>query len=199
MNDLNIVALSDIPYIITKSLYTYDLYNIIIKLIKENTKVNIITSKINMKRDIFQFDVGGKIHESEVEILGVYYKKMGAEQKNDWKLNTFGIWIWGWGHTHLAHQQTFNSRELLQYGINMDPLGPYNYIKQLLITSRGMINDPIQIDIIIAIAIFLRKRKYVYSIEQVHNDHTIITYYLIFNENIINEIYDDIMKEKLIR
>lgn len=180
MNELNVVASSDIPYIITKSLYTYDLYNIIIELIKKYTKVKIVPSKINMKRDIFQFDLKGKTYESEVEILGIYYKSQG-------------IWAWGWGISHLAPQQTFNSRELLNYGLVLDAGGSFNYIKQLLTMSRGMINDPIQIDIIVAIALFLRKRKFIYSIKEKHNGYTIVTYYLIFNEDIINEIYEGIV------
>ena len=170
---------SDIPYIVTKSLYNYDLYNIIVKLIKEYTKISIIPSKVNLKRDKFEFRFKDKKYESEVEILGIYYKNQN-------------IWIWGWNHPQLSPHQVYNSKELLLYGLNLDHVSS-SYIKQTLTTSRGKINDPIQIDIILAISLFLRKIKFIYPYEENHGEYTTITYYVLFNENIINELYDDIV------
>lgn len=176
-----IFASSDIPYIITKALSNYDLHNTAITVIKKKTNVKIFSSNINLKRDTLTFELidGLKKYKTEIEILGTYYK-------------TQGIWCWAWGNTLLKRQQIFNSKELLLYGLNLE--FPAFYIKNLLITSRGMIDDPIQVDIIIALALFLRKRKYIYPLIEKEGPNTVITYYVLFNENIIDDIYEEIKK-----
>jgi hypothetical protein len=101
----------------------------------ENTEITFIYDD---KKDIFDFDM-----------LGYF------DNQNQ-------IWIWGWLLTNLNANQTVLSRELLNYGLKLEPSSSsieHFYIKALLVNSRIKIEEDIQLETNLAICSYLIKNK----------------------------------------
>jgi hypothetical protein len=97
----------------------------------------------------------GELFRSRYEIIGVYYE--------DYKL-----WTWGWAMPNLNKNITRIIRKLLNYGIDLE--SSENYLKSELITSRFTINNPIQLEIHLALSMYLTKYPCIYSIDITTND-----------------------------
>ena len=132
---------------IKKSLIHYDNqkmnYLSILTLDHQNVKYNLENTEITFiydddKQDTFDFDVLG------------YFD------------NQNHIWIWGWLLTELNANQTLLSRELLNYGLKLEPSSnslEHFYIKALLVNSRVKIDEDIQLETNLAICSYLTKNK----------------------------------------
>lgn len=129
---------------IKKSLENFDNQNLkYIDYIKnENFKIDEHTDDIT-----FNFNDYSKT--LQYEILGYFD-------------NQSNIWIWGWLLGDLESQFTKASRELLEYGLKLEPKSnSYDHfmIKALLVNSRIHIEESIQLDINIAIYSSLMRNK----------------------------------------
>ncbi len=96
---------------------------------------------------IFNFDDTSKVYQ--YEILGYFD-------------NQAQIWIWGWLLSDLESQYTKLSRELLEYGLKLEPKSnSYDHfmIKALLVNSRIQIEESVQLDINLAIYSSLLRDK----------------------------------------
>jgi len=118
-----------------------------------------------------------KILESEVEVLGIFHHKTN-------------VFIWGWLLPYLDLKETTISRELLNYGLKLDPISntsEHFFLKSLLVNSRINIDTDIELNIIQSIAAYLLRNKYkfIYPLtikqSETNNDKFITTYYLVKN------------------
>jgi len=165
----------DTKYIISKSLEEYDISADLIRYLKKNTRIEIFEKKIDTERDLWIFhDINTDeiLFETEVEALGIYHKKAR-------------VWIWAWSIPEFNIIKINLSKELLLYALGLG--FESSYIKTLLITSRGSIIDPIQLDIHIALASYIIKKPYIYDFEQHVDDYSIFRYYILLNISAIEK------------
>jgi hypothetical protein len=72
------------------------------------------------------------------------------------------IWIWSWLLTSLERKQNKLSRGLLNYGLDLEPSSnsdEHYMIKSLLVNSRILIEDYIQLEINLAISSYLLRDR----------------------------------------
>lgn len=133
--------------LIKKALTQYDnqclKYLEILKVDHENVRFNITNTEITFTLD------SGEEKIYDFEILGYF------DYQNK-------VWIWGWLLTNLGSDQTKICRELLEYGLKLEPNSnstEHFYIKTLLVNSRISIEEDIQLDTNLAICSYLSKNK----------------------------------------
>ena len=102
--------------------------------------------------------------------------------------NQANIWIWAWLLTNLNSEQTKMSRELLNYGLKLEPTSnsiEHFFIKSLLVNSRISIEEDIQLETNLAIFSYIIKNKihFIYPrkryLENSNTDNYVTFYYLI--------------------
>ena len=100
--------------------------------------------------------------------------------------NSTQIWIWGWLMHNIKSNQTRICRDLLAYGLKLEPdtiLEEHNFIKSLLVNSRIMIDEDTQLETNLAICAYLvrDKFKFIYPRKLYLDDSkkTFITFYLL--------------------
>lgn len=132
---------------------------------------------INCNNVIFKNNIEFHLNDNdkksaEYEIIGYYDV-------------TNSIWIWGW-LLQVKYNDTELSRELLMYGLKLDPSiinAEQLYLKNLLLNSRFIVNDKIQLEINLAIFSYLLKKKFLFiypkKIYSSDNKNYIIMYYFI--------------------
>jgi len=144
--DLNLILKNNIADLIKKSLKYYDQQNI------DNEKY-INNKQISFDKDAFEI----KIIDNKKVILKKKYQILGIFDQQT------KIWIWAWLLPNLSKDETTLSRQLLDYGLKLDP-GTNNilhsYIKSQLVNARFLIEDNIELDINLAIAAYLLKNNY---------------------------------------
>ena len=114
-----------------------------------------------------------KFKNDDIEILGYY------DNENK-------IWIWGW---ILPNKISNLCYKLLDYGLNIDPTNESSYhhfIKSLLLNSRLIVNNLIELDINLAICSYILKDliKFILPYKFYLNDNKdkyITYYYLVKN------------------
>jgi hypothetical protein len=89
-----------------------------------------------------------KIFSSRYELIGTYN-------------NEYNLWVWSWSRPTMKRNNTFTTKKLVNYGIDLDP--KYSFLKSELITSRFRITNPIQIDIHISLASYLSKNPVIFK------------------------------------
>jgi hypothetical protein len=121
----------------------------------------------------------------------IIFKIDGEEKIYDYELlgyfdNQNNIWIWSWLLINLTSDQIMIARELLNYGLKLEPLSnssEHFFIKSLLVNSRIMIEEDIQLEINLAIFSYIIKKKikFIYPRKIFLNDEKkfITIYYLI--------------------
>jgi hypothetical protein len=83
------------------------------------------------------------------QILGCYY----------YDTNTY---MWGWLLPFLNLSETKISRELLNYGLSLDPISNnvnHFFLKSLLVNSRIYVNNDFELDLLLSISSYLLKNK----------------------------------------
>ncbi|VVU94708.1 hypothetical protein CPAV1605_433 [seawater metagenome] len=136
-----------------------------------NSKTIQNNSDMERNRILFYGKDNEIILESQYEFIGFYYKK-------------YNLWCWGWASPILKKNETFIIRKLLNYALEIDLTlkenEQFKFIKTVLINSRSRITDELQLDIHIALASYLSKKKMVYKRKyQLTSDPTnYIEYYL---------------------
>jgi hypothetical protein len=100
--------------------------------------------------------------------------------------NQANIWIWAWLLTNLNSEQTSMSRELLNYGLKLEPSSnsiEHFFIKSLLVNSRISIEEDIQLETNLAIFSYIIKNKikFIYPrkryLENSNNTGNYVTFY----------------------
>jgi hypothetical protein len=104
---------------------------------------------MNYKIDKIKFFKSNN-YDYDFEILGVY----------NFQLNIF---IWSWVLPYYTINQTKIARELLNYGLNLEPSSntlSHYLLKSLLINARNHIETDFELELIQAITGYLSKDKY---------------------------------------
>lgn len=174
----------NIQYIISNALIDYDKnkekINKILNLVSD---INIIYTKEDNERNIIQFtDTNDNIIlDSEFEILGIYYPEDS-------------VWIWGWAIPEIIYPNNFLSHEIFNHAMKSGR--EYLYIKSLLVNSRMIITDDVQIDINLALCTSIIKHYNVYKLVRTSSNNILSYMYIILlNEKDINSFTRDKLKE----
>jgi hypothetical protein len=158
----------EVPELIKKSLNYFDKQNYKYKeYLAKNVKINIKEKKIVDLND-------NKIIDIDYEVLGIFH--------HDSK-----VFFWGWVLPFLTNEETKISKELLNYGLSLDPQSnniDHYYLKSLFVNSRIFIENDFNLDLIQSISSYLLKDKYNFiypnTIYSKSENHFFITkYYLI--------------------
>lgn len=139
-----------------------ELYTTVVKNALEYMDINTekysyLTRKIksmNLNENVITFfDKEGKlIHKSRFSIIG----------EIDY-LNS--VWTWGWALANVDKKFIETSRRVLNYGLDLPASMNDIKMKTELITSRTQITNPIQIEIRVALSVFLSKRTFPFKID----------------------------------
>lgn len=151
---------TDIKEIIIKALNLYDRQRFKYEKYIKN-KIDIISSN-----DIRFESNDGQVTKAKYEYCG-YYDIVNS------------IWVWGW-LLPISNSNTILCRSLLNYGLNLDIESINNeqiFIKNLLLNSRYIVNDPVGMDINLAIFSLILKDKILFIYP--HKNNNIIRYYFI--------------------
>lgn len=88
------------------------------------------------------------------------------------------IWIWAWVINTLKSESTEIARNLLNYGLKLEPdkgdILEHFFIKTLLVNSRILIDDEIQLDTNIAVYSYLLKGKFSFILPRRIKNNSII-------------------------
>jgi hypothetical protein len=172
----------DVKYIISKSLEDHDRIALLIRYLKDKTKVRLVPQKRNNNRDLWTFydvNTNEPILETEVEYLSIYNSKLK-------------IWCWAWSVPLLSSLNINLSKEMLLYALKLGP--ELSYLKSILITSRGTVVDPIQVDIHLALASYILKQPYVFPYKHPMETY-MVYYYILLNTDGLNELFEKIKSE----
>ena len=172
-------------YIIRESLQQYDTNKPIIKYLLRNTTLSISETVSDTARNVFIFKdkvTGEVILNTETEILGVYYDK-------------HNVWCWGWNCVFLANGENYMSKKILMHAMSMDV--SMAYIKSLLMTSRIVIHNIVQLDIYIALGANILKNPYIYPYVETVNGGNFIKFYILFNSDSIEKLKEQLRNGKI--
>ena len=155
---------------IKKALQHYDNQNLtnieILQIPDSDVKFSLDTNTIT-------FNLDEKEKSFDFEMLGYFD-------------NHANIWIWAWLLTNLNSEQTKISRELLNYGLKLEPTSnsiEHFFIKSLLVNSRISIEEDIQLDTNLGIFSYMIKNKikFIYPrkryLENSNNKDNYVTFY----------------------
>lgn len=142
----NIDDTNDLSILIKKALEYYD---------TQNTKYQHISKLSNLpldrEKNIIKF--AGIDTEFKYEILGMF------DSMNN-------VWLWGWMSPDFLYNETNIVRNLLNYGLKINPTlineVAFNkiYLKTQLVNSRFVLEDSVQLELHLAIASYLAKDKF---------------------------------------
>jgi len=131
------------------------------------------TELLLKEKKIIDFKTKKLITNIDFQVLGVYHNKTN-------------VFIWAWVLPYLNLNETKISRELLDYGLKLEPKTnniDHYYIKSLLINSRMCIENDIDLELLQSMSAYLLKDKfdfiYEYKYGKSNDDILLTTYYLI--------------------
>jgi len=131
------------------------------------------TELLLKEKKIIDFKTKKLITNIDFQVLGVYHNKTN-------------VFIWGWVLPYLNINETKISRELLDYGLKLEPHTnniDHYYIKSLLINSRIYIENDIDLELIQSMSAYLLKDKfdfiYEYTYGKSDDDILLTTFFLI--------------------
>ena len=124
--------------------------------------------------DTIKFNFNDYVEEYDCELLGYF------DNQNN-------IWIYSWVLTNRNLSSTKISRELLEYGLKLEPnsnTDEHYMIKSLLVNSRIQIEESLQLDINLALYTSLLRDKIKFIYPQIiyldeSNKNFVTFYYLI--------------------
>lgn len=163
-------------YIISQSLIEFDKRKPIIDyLTNKNNTIKIQKGQKSTERDIIR--IYGKnddlILESEFEILGSFYPALK-------------VWNWAWANPGFVSPQNFLSKEILNRAIEWTI--DLTYLKSIVINSRTIITDIVQLDINLAFGASVIKHYYIYPYIDKSKNTEMIHYLILLNEEHLDKI-----------
>jgi hypothetical protein len=158
----------------------------------DNLNELIIKSLENFDENILKYD---KYFHNEVNInhetneIKFFDDNNKNNYQNDFEIlglfdNTNNIWIWGWA-IYINNNQIKIVKDLLNYGLKIEPglhsSVEYSFIKSLLVNSRILIENDIELNINLGIIFNLIKNKcsFIFPNKYYLDDIKYITYYYI--------------------
>ena len=166
----------NVQHIIREALQDYDSVKPVIRYLEKNTYYEGTKTASDTVRSTFKFidkETHETIIETEIEILAIFYDKLN-------------VWSWGWAQTGLTNSENYLSREILLYALKLDP--SLSYLKSVLTTSRGVINDLTQLDINLALSSSVIKKPYIYPFYHKVDNNYLIYYIILINDEPLNAL-----------
>lgn len=130
-----------------------------------------------------------KIVSSRFEIIGVYY----PIDKH---------WFWAWALPNIAKNRSFISRKVLNYGLDINTQEKNNntilqFLKSFIITSRTKLQSKLQLDMCLAINLYISKKKIIIPyLNDPKNHHDFIPLSYTFDD-IDNDNYDSYPQKQI--
>jgi hypothetical protein len=109
----------------------------------------IKTNSISFEPDLNTGFIKLNDREFDYEILGYF------DNQNN-------VWIWGWVLSDLSYERTRLCKELLNYGLKLEPSSnslEHYIIKSLLLNSRILLEEYVQLETYLAIVSYIIKDK----------------------------------------
>jgi hypothetical protein len=162
---------NNINQFIKKSLEYYDNQQLKYKnlIVSENVEFSKTSNEITFinKKDEERIN-------ADIELLGYF------DHQNK-------IWIWSWLLSDLQSSLTKTARELLNYGLKLEPNNnteEHIFIKSLLVNSRITIEEKVQLDINLGIYSYLSRDKYqfIYPHNKYDKNNIAYTYYYLIKK-----------------
>lgn len=170
----------DIPHIISEALIEYDSAQPVVKYLQNNAYIEGFKTTSDLERSKWKFvdkETDEVLIETEVEYLAIFYDKLN-------------VWSWAWSQTGLTNSENYLSKDILMYALKLE--SDLSYIKSILTTSRGVIKDPTQIDINLAIGASFIKQPYIYPFEYKIDNYNLIYYVVLLNKNDLDKLKNKI-------
>jgi len=156
--------------LIKKSLVHFDNQNNKYNKYLKDTEIYIDDKKILSRKTGKEID---KMINFETEILGIF-----NHQAN--------VFLWSWSLPYLGINDTKISKELLNYGLRLEPNSntvSHFFLKSLLVNARNYIESDFDLDLIQAMSSYILKDKYsfIYPTNTYNNEKKLIitTYFLV--------------------
>tara|TARA_B100000902_G_scaffold327503_1_gene323100 strand:- start:7615 stop:8124 length:510 start_codon:yes stop_codon:yes gene_type:complete len=148
----------------------YDKYN---KILTSYDKVTEETFESDLKESIIRFYKNDKV------ILEANYEGMGDYYSNE------NLFVWTWAIVNSNKNMSYISKSILKYGLDITLNNPsetneYNlnsFLKMLLINSRILITNQVELDILTYISFYLSKKDYFTSFK----DDNIFRFIYLYN------------------
>jgi len=153
--------------LIIKSIKYFDKQNKKYSKYLKNTEIIIDKSRKIVDKKTGEFmDI-----KFETEILGAFN-------------HDSNVFLWGWSLPYLGMNETKISKELLNYGLRLDPSSntmSHFFLKSLLVNARNNIETDFDLDLIQAISSYILKDKcdFIYPLNLYNNKKIIMTSYLL--------------------
>lgn len=170
--------------IISKALIEYDTAQPTIRYLVKYADYEGERPGTDWQRTKFRFidkKTDDVILETEVETLAVYYDKMD-------------IWSWAWSLTGLTNAENYLAKEILIYALKLG--SDLAYLKSILTTSRGVIDDVTQIEVNLAIACSIIKQPYIYPFVYKIENNYLVYYLILLNKTDLDKLSERIKNDK---
>lgn len=164
-----------VEHIIQDGLIKFDQSHEKLKLLNEYTTEIIANHNDDIRtKIIFRNKITNeKMLETDVEYLAYYYP-------------LYKTWAWAWADSNLSHSEKYLSKQLLLWAL--DRSAEYLYIRSNLITSRTILQNEIQIDINIALAIEILKKPYIYKFDYQVGTDILTVYFILIDSKSIEKL-----------
>lgn len=119
---------------------------------KTVSTTEIVVAKKDMEHSVIKFydKNNKKMFESRFEYVGFYQEFSKS-------------WLWAWADPQLLKNNSYLSRKLLYYGLDLDPQIDDVFLKNTLLKSDSPITDIVQLETNTAIASYLTKIPLIYT------------------------------------
>lgn len=142
MDKYNNIILNALEYYDKNNEFFYKFFKLI--------RFIIITKNTGKRNKIELYDENKNLLiATEYEVIGKYYS--GAS-----------VWVWAWTDPSLSKYQNSVSKQILVYGIELDPSKDI-LLKLQLITSKIIITNEIQLDVQLAVSSYISKQKLIFK------------------------------------
>jgi hypothetical protein len=161
------------PKIIKSSIEYYDSFQPRINSILNKIEYIELINNNNITDQIVFYDKNKKIIlRSSYECLSYY-------------LPSENIWKWSWSVPYIAKKYTYITRKLIDYAVGIET---YNdaFIKNILVNSKIIIKNDIQLDILLALFSKLSKKPFILKYPHLPIDEN----------NLTNEKYNNLISYK---
>ena len=137
---------------------------------KDLLNIKDVIFKIEDKKIIFKKN-GEELYTGKYSYLGLFDLKSK-------------IWLWAWCYPELTFNDTIESRQILNYGLQLEPSTNsevHHYIKSHLINSRLFFENEIFLDIHLGLSLYiLKKSKFIYQKNIDNGETQLIIYYVVY-------------------
>lgn len=170
---------------ITQALDAYDKYYVFTEwFLKNYDHISNDISGNSRRSFVFKNKATDEKVTFDVEMIGVRIVSVDNEV----------VWHWSWDYPLKYPQESFLSKEILNYGLE---LGPDNYFsRKLLVTSQSKITTQLQMDIRLAIITAIMRTKIIFGHKlelegDIHGMRLVERCYACINNPQVNKLYED--------